>query len=235
MANRKNSFVEGEYYHIFNRGNSRQKIFLDKKDYEHFIKCLFICNSEINFKFRDHIVEKNIDAFDFDRGETLVNIGAWVLMPNHFHLYITINPHRSDLWEKTGKNSISEYMRKLSTAYVTYFNKRHGRSGGLFEGAFKSVQIENDNQAKYLFSYIHLNPIKLIDSTWKINGIKDIKSAIKFLNDYSWSSYRDYQKVIRRENKIIDLSNFPEYFSNIDDFDQEILDWIFPQVRPVGQ
>ncbi len=223
MAIRKNPLVKGEYYHIYNRGNSKQKIFLDKNDYYHFVKCLFICNTYKNFKFRDDIVDAQIDAFDFDRGKPLVSIGAWVLMPNHFHIYLTTNSHMSDMWKK---NNISEFMRKLSTSYSKYFNAKYKRSGGLFEGSFKSVLVSEDTQAKYLFSYIHLNPIKLIDSKWKENGIKNKKVALKFLNLYKWSSYLDYIGVSRKENKILSVPDFPEYFQGVADFDAEILEWI---------
>lgn len=224
MATRKQKFVPGEYYHIYNRGNSKQPLFLDPKDYDHFIKCLFVCNTKKHFKFRDNIKEKNIDAFDFDRGEPLVEIGAWVLMPNHFHIYLTMNPHMSDMWEK---NPVTEFMRKLSTAYVKYFNAKYKRTGGLFEGAFKSTFIETDTQAQYLFSYIHLNPLKLIDPLWKEKGSKiDSIDYTKFLDTYVWSSYIDYKKVIRKENTIINTKAFPPYFLSLKDFNKEILSWI---------
>jgi putative transposase len=233
MATRKHPFVDGEFYHIYNRGNSKQKIFLDKSDYEHFIKCLFVCNTSKSFKFRDDIVDAHIDAFEFDRDEILVSIGAWVLMPNHFHIYITSTSHKSDLWEKS---RISEFMRKLSTAYSKYFNAKYHRTGGLFEGSFKSVLILNDAQAKYLFSYIHLNPIKLIDSKWKEDGIKNKKEALEFLSGYKWSSYLDFQNKDRKESKILQVSDFPKYFNNVKEFDKEIFEWInySPQVRLVG-
>lgn len=226
MATRKHPFVPGQYYHIYNRGNSKQKIFLDNADYRHFIKCLFICNTYKNFKFRDDIVDAKIDTFDFERGPLLISIGAWVLMPNHFHIYITINKrnsHMSDMWKK---NQISEFMRKLLTAYSKYFNAKYSHSGGLFEGPFKSVLVSNDIQAKYLFSYIHLNPIKLINAKWKEDGIKNKKAALKFLANYKWSSHPDYTGVSRKENIILNISDFPKYFSDISDFNKEILDWI---------
>ena len=225
MSNRIVPLVDGEYYHIYNRGNSKQKIFLDEDDYNYFIKCLFCCNTYKNFIFREDIIKQNINAFDFDREETIVSIGAWVLMPNHFHLYI-ITSHKSDLWRKIEKNRISEFMRKVSTAYAKYFNAKYNRTGGLFEGKFKSVHIKNDNQAKYLFSYIHLNPIKLIDSKWKVDGIKDIKKSLEFLIKYKWSSYQDYHHNNRLQFKILDLNNFPKYFSSIKDFDKEIILWL---------
>ena len=57
-------------------------------------------------------------------------------------------------------------MHRVLTAYSKYFNAKYHRTGSLFEGKFKSVHINKDTQAKYLFSYIHLNPLKLIDSKW---------------------------------------------------------------------
>ncbi len=223
MVNRKISFVEGEYYHVYNRGNSKQKIFLNYEDYDRFTKLLFLCNSEINFKFRDDIVEQKIDAWEFDRGEPIVSIGAWVLIPNHFHLYVTISP-RCHLGPE--EDAIAYFMQKLCTAYSMYFNKKYERTGKLFEGVFKSVHIENDEYAKYNFSYIHLNPVKLIDSKWKENGIKDIKKTLKFLDKYKWSSYLDYKGIKRPENKIITRKDFPDYFSNPKIFKEEIFDWL---------
>ena len=91
MSNRKVPFVEGEFYHVYSRGNSKQKIFLDDYDRDRFIKLLYLCNSKININFRNDIVRPDISVWDFDRSEPIVWIGAWVLMPNHFHIYLTIN------------------------------------------------------------------------------------------------------------------------------------------------
>ncbi|MFA4975102.1 MAG: hypothetical protein WC839_00190 [Candidatus Paceibacterota bacterium] len=225
MAYRKASFVEGEFYHIYNRGNSKQKIFLDNHDYDRFIKLLYLCNSEYSIDFREDIVRQGINAWDFDRGESIVSIGAWVLMPNHFHLYLNINPRKQG-FRKVRINEITEFMHKLLTSYSKYFNTKYKRTGGLFEGKFKSVHIEDDNQAKYLFSYIHLNPVKLIDSKWKENGIKNKKQTKDFLNKYIWSSYLDYKGITRSPNKILNKKAFPEYFRNMKDFDFEIGEWL---------
>ncbi|MBU0999213.1 transposase [Patescibacteria group bacterium] len=222
MSNRKIPLVSGEYFHIYNRGNSKQEIFLNEDDRDRFVKLLYLSNSKKRVNFRDDIIDQKIDAWDFKRGETLVSIGAWVLMPNHFHIYIT-SP-KSNLGEN--ENNISEFMRKLLTAYAKYFNTKYKRVGSLYEGTFKSIHIKNDNQAKYLFSYIHLNPIKLIDSKWKENDFCDKNTFLKYLNTYKWSSYNDYRGISREENKILQLSDFPDYFSNIKDFDLEIFSWL---------
>ena len=91
MSIRKVPFVFGEFYHIFSRGNSKQAIFLDDKDRERFTQLFYLCNSKKIVNYRENIVRANISAWDFDRGDTIVAIGAWVLMPNHFHIYITLN------------------------------------------------------------------------------------------------------------------------------------------------
>jgi len=222
MPRRKVPFVPGEYYHIYNRGNSKQIIFFDEKDYERFTKCLYLCNSQKNFNFRDDIVDLKIDSFDFDRGTPIVSIGTWTLMPNHFHLYLTFSPCPG----QGEKNNISDFMHRLSLAYVGYLNRKYKRTGSLFEGPFKAVHVKNDNQARYLFSYHHLNPVKLIQPKWKEEGIKNTKKTLEFLKNYKWSSYLDYKGVKRPEGKIITLEDFPIDFQNTNDFDREILDWL---------
>lgn len=224
MATRKDVFSEGEFYHIYNRGNTKQNIFLDENDRDRFVKLLYLCNSNRGINFREDIIKQKIDAWDFDRGDSIVSIGAWVLMSNHFHLYTT-GCQRATLWQE-GENPVSLFMNKLSTAYSMYFNKKYSRNGSLFEGRFKSVHIENDEQAKYLFSYIHLNPIKLIQEDWREFGIKNKNKAIEFLDKYKWSSYHDYRGVKRLESRIISREAFPDYFESKKLFDDEIFSWM---------
>ncbi len=217
--------VPGEYYHIYNRGNNKAPIFLDDEDRSRFTKLLYLCNSINKINFREDIVEKKIEVWDFERGDQIVSIGAWVLMPNHFHLYIIFSP----LTPKQGfggQNNITHFMSKLCTAYAKYFNKKYNRTGSLFEGKFKSVHVGDDIQAKYLFSYIHLNPIKLIQPDWKEKGIKSKSTAIKFLDTYRWSSYLDFLEIKRNENLILDLKKFPDYFLTKEEFKEEIFEWI---------
>lgn len=223
MSIRKVKLVSNEYYHIYNRGNGKNKIFLDEEDYDRFIKLLYICNSTNKFIFRDNITGQKIDAFDLEREDILVEIGAWVLMPNHFH--ILLSSHRQGLWDK-GINPITVFMQKLSTAYSMYFNKKYKRTGSLFEGKFKSQHANTDVYLKYLFSYIHLNPIKLIQKDWKEKGIINKKQALEFLDQYSYSSYLDFKVEKRIQNKILDLKEFPKYFKNKKSFDKEIFEWI---------
>lgn len=231
MPIREIDFVEGEYYHLYNRGNSKQKIFLDDKDQERFLKLLYLCNSKINIDFREDIVKKKIDAWDFEKGKSVVSICAWVLMPNHFHLYLTPKP---DAWRPArpaeSGNAITYFMHRVLTAYSKYFNAKYKRTGSLFESKFKSVHINKDTQAKYLFSYIHLNPLKLIDPNWSKTGRLASGSIVpkfkEFLSSYKWSSYFDYLEITRPENKILDRINFLNYFESKKSFQKEIFEWI---------
>jgi len=231
MSLRKVSLVTGEYFHVYNRGNSKQEIFLDDEDRERFVKFLFIHNTDKSVRFRDDIIKPRISAWDFEKGNDIVSIGAWTLMPNHFHLYVSsprscLGLEASVNSDSSESNNIGDFMRKVCTSYSMYFNKKYNRTGSLFEAKFKAVHISDEVQAKYLFSYIHLNPIKLIFPNWKDHGIKDKTEALKFLGEYKWSSYLDHKGVKRSENKIIDRKNFVDYFPEVLDFDKEIFDWI---------
>jgi putative transposase len=115
-------------------------------------------------------------------------------------------------------------MRKVSTAYVMYFNKKYSKTGSLFEGKFKSRHIGEENYFNYIFSYVHLNPIKLIQHDWKENGILDRNKASEFLNKYKYSSFQDYFGFERREGRVLDKNSIPEYFlcNNL----KELFKWI---------
>ena len=214
MSIRKVSFALGEYYHLYNRGNSKQKIFHDKQDYERFVGLLYACNSQENFKIFN--TPKGQDLFSLDIRKKLVGIGAYILMPNHFHVLVT----------QIEDNGISKFMQKASTAYVMYYNKKYKRTGGLFEGKFKSQHAGNDRYLKYLFSYIHLNCLKLLFENWKKEGTRDKKKALKYLFDYKYSSYLDYLEFPRAQNKILNIKAFPKYFPDKKSFIKEIFEWV---------
>ena len=81
--------------------------------------------------------------------DTDVSCLAWALMPNHFHLLL-----------KTTETPISSFMRRLLTGHALWFNKRHDRSGHLFQNRFKSVLCQEDIYFLELVRYIHLNPFR---------------------------------------------------------------------------
>lgn len=203
-------FLVGQYYHLYNRGNDKRIIFLDEHDYARFRALLYICNTTDPLDMRNFLDEGKafVEIFSVKRTDTLVDIGAYCLMPNHFHILVR---------EKT-EGGISIFMQKLSTAYSMYFNKRHGRSGSLFEGKFKAKHIDKEAYLNWLFTYIHLNPVKLIDPTWKENGIGNPEKAKKSMDEYHYSSYYDYFIGDRSESVILNKDAFPEHFGQMNDF-----------------
>jgi len=205
-----------EYYHIYNRGTDKRKIFLDDKDYKRFILLLLISNSDKKFQVRDYWNRPWQDIFEINFGSRLVDIGAYCLMPNHFHLLIR---------EKT-EGGISKFLKKILTGYSMYFNLKYKRTGSLFEGVFKAEHIGDDRYLKYLFAYIHLNPIGIVESGWKKKEIGDVVSTKQFLNGYTFSSLLEYQEKIRPESVIINKKVFPEYFKKVADFDSMLNEFI---------
>ncbi len=206
MALRKQSFEIDEFYHLYNRGTEKRKIFLDKRDYEHFLFLMYVCNTTKSIELRN--VGKN-----FDRGETIVDIGAYCLMPNHFHILVR---------EKID-NGISRYIHKLLTSYSMYFNKKYKRTGKLYEGVFKSIHADKDNYLKYLYSYIHLNPAKLVDKNWKENKTKNVSNLLNYIFSYQYSSLKEY---INQKFIILNPSEFPYYFKKPEDHKKELFEWL---------
>jgi putative transposase len=180
------------------------------------MELLFLSNSAYPVDVRQ-IREEMQSIYDFDRGDPLVHVGAYCLMPNHFHILVT----------PAVEGGIQTFMRKVSTGYSMYFNKRYERTGVLFQGRYKSQHADTDVYLKYLFSYIHLNPLKLIEPNWKKMGLKDIHGGKKYLDAYVYSSYLDFlQERARPESLILDISHYPDYFPDKNLFIEEIEDWL---------
>lgn len=205
---RETPFVEGEFYHIYNRGTDKRKIFMSHHDHRRFMTLLYLCNDTKPVNI-DAELEKGRtfpELMDIERDEPLVDIAAYCLMPNHFHILI----------REKEKNNISTFMKKLSTAYSMYFNKKQGRSGSLFESRFKSRHVDNEAYFHYLFAYIHLNPAKLVEPHWKERGVLHVKKFTDFMRTYPYSSYHEYFTDHRKEAAIVNKNVLPDYLQQID-------------------
>ncbi len=167
-----------EYYHIFNRGNNKQLIFLDNRDWIRFLFLIIYLQSPIvfqNFSRQVTYFVKN-RAFNISKkdekeilSERYVKLVNFALMPNHFHLTVY----------ELKEGGIARYMQRILCAYTKYFNTKYKKSGHLFQGPYKAVHIKDDKQLLYLSTYIHRNPRELLE--WK-------NKEHLFL----WSSYQDY-------------------------------------------
>jgi len=193
MPYRKEQFVTDEIYHIVIRGIDENKIFKDIDDHYRGIFSIYEFNNvkpviirdrrkaRVHFKKVLKGAKENPPLF-VDSRDKLVEILAFCFMPNHVHLLV----------KQIKDKGITKFMRKFGTGYGGYFNRKYNRKGYVFQNRFLAVPIKNDNQLKIVFVYIHTNPIALIEPKWKERGIKDPERAIKFLEDYKWSSYPDY-------------------------------------------
>ncbi len=212
-------FSIGEFYHLYNRGVDKRVVFLDIEDYERFITLLYLANNVSSTHISNYKKYQGLalmELLSIEREDTLVDIGAYCLMPNHFHI----------LTHEKIENGVSVFMHKVMTGYTMYFNKKYKRTGALFGGTFKAEHVDSDEYLKYLFSYIHLNPVSLIDSKWKENGISGKKKAENYLNEYQYSSYLDYLSSGRKEKLIINKEAFPEYFTTNAEFSNHISWWL---------
>lgn len=132
-----------QYYHIYNRGVAKQDIFLEASDYYYFLSL-----------FKRHLSsEQAVDSAGrkFANYSQDVELVAYCLMPNHFHLLCYLKQ----------PEGIIKLMRSVMTAYTMYFNKKYGRTGGLYEGVFLASRITNDAYLWHITRYIHLNPMDI--------------------------------------------------------------------------
>ncbi|MEK9184584.1 MAG: transposase [Patescibacteria group bacterium] len=193
----------GEYYHIYNRENKRQPIFLDNRDRARF---LFII-----LHFQSPIIIHNISDYVTNYIKTkhrvfgLTKVGdiissrhveliMFTLMPNHFHLGL----------KEIQEGGISRYMQKVLNAYTKYFNTKYKTSGHLFQGPYQAVHMENNTQLLHLSAYIHKNPKKMKEWSNKID-------------QYPWSSYQDYVKK-NRWNELLKPEIILEQFNSKSDY-----------------
>lgn len=222
MVNRSIPLAYGEFFHVYNRGADKRVIYKDRADYSRFLELLYIANSRDAVTIKDFKKQHPV-LFEIERGEPLVAIGGYCLMPNHFHIILT----------PLVEHGASKFMQKVSTGYSMYFNNRYERTGTLFEGKFKAQHAGRDEYLKYLFAYIHLNPVKLIQSNWKQKGIKDAIQALSYSGSYQYSSLPDYLGMQRPERAIISPDPFPAYFLTAAGNAQNLLEWLnYPEVGP---
>ncbi len=191
MPIKRPRLTNGEIYHIVIRAVEGSKLFRDTRDYLRMIHDIFEFNNDdpVVSTYRQNIrININTSRTVLDvlkerkKRKMLIEILAFCLMPNHVHLLV----------RQIRDNGISKFMRKIGAGYGIYYNNKYKRSGHIFQGKYRIVHIETQEQLKIVFVYIHSNPVSLIVRNWKEEGIKDIEKVIKFLENYRWSSYQDY-------------------------------------------
>jgi REP element-mobilizing transposase RayT len=145
MSIRKTAFVNNEYYHIFNRGVDKRIIFDDKSNLYFFFNRLQTLNTIDTSKNANNNRNRNKELIDND--DKLVDIIAYCLLPNHYHLLV----------KQLTDGGISKFMQRLGTSYTTYYNQINERSGSLFQGKFKANHLIGDYGLSTVATYVNLN------------------------------------------------------------------------------
>ena len=215
---RKQKLVSNNIYHVYNRGVEKRDIFIDDRDYLRFISDMGLFNDihpayNIGFKLRQSAIDVGHQYTCCEN--KLVDILAFCLMPNHYHL----------LLKQKIEDGISKFMKKLGGGYVNYFNVKYQRVGTLFQGKFKSVLMENTSQLLYIPHYIHLNPLDKFMPEWREKKINNKKGAVNFLNSYKWSSYSDYAGKSKFKD-ILEKDILSEYFGGPDEYAKDLNNFI---------
>jgi putative transposase len=209
------TFAPGELYHVYNRGTEKRLIYLEHKDFARFQALMHACNQpgRIEVDFRG----PTSNIFKLRPEKQLVDIAAYCLMPNHFHLLI----------QERDSGGISKYMQKLITGYTMYFNKKSERTGVLFQGKFKAQHVDSDLYLKYLVAYIHLNPAKIIDPSWRDLGSHFPEQIREHLKKYQYSSFREYsEKDPRVESLLVSKELLKSFYDAPTDIASTITDFI---------
>lgn len=144
MARKVIPLVTGEIYHLYNRGADKCPIFKDKEDFLRFYRSMLLFNSQepaVNFSFANAHID------EIKNKVPLVEVHAYSLLNNHFHFLV----------KQVAEGGISEYMKRLTGGYTSYFNEKYERSGVLFQGRYKKVHVTSQEQYQYLFAYVNEN------------------------------------------------------------------------------
>jgi REP element-mobilizing transposase RayT len=218
MATRKTSFSNGEFYHVYNRGVDKRIVFIDRSDVRRFFQ------SMIEFNIVDPIGSLYENSFHRHGGSIpksknrLVNVIAYCLNPNHFHLIL----------EQVVDGGISEFMKRLSGGYTGFFNNKNERSGALFQGRFKAVFVDSNKYLLHVSAYVNLNnrvhqlggsTPKLVESrsSWEEYLNKEIKGICEkeiilgqFRNTFEYEEFAisSLESILQRKEELKDIEKF---------------------------
>jgi len=196
---RKISLSNGEYYHIFNRGVDKRKIFLDKDDFNRFFQSIREFNSldPIGSIYENSFKKSLGDRVSkLDKEGKLVEFISYCLNPNHYHFIL----------EQVADKGIEKFMHRLGVGYTMFFNRKYNRTGALFQGKFKAVHIDSNEYLLYLSAYVNLND--------RVHSLGDRVSKS------SWGEYvgGNDKKEIKDKNNLCKKDIILDQFKNIDEY-----------------
>lgn len=167
-----------EFWHLIGRGVEKRDVVMDDSDRLRFLHDLYIFNDK---NAAPNYVLNARQGSDRKR-DKLVDIHAFCLMRNHYHLLVS----------ERVEGGIPLFMKKLNMGYTKYFNEKYERSGALWQGKYRKQHIARDAHFLYIPYYIHLNPLDYTHPEWRKGEVVHPKSALEVLEKYRWSSHLDY-------------------------------------------
>jgi putative transposase len=234
MTRNPRAFEIGGFYHVVKRAVDGQKIFKNPQDSSRFIFGLefFSDKEHINLwsilgrskGTRGVSDTPRVERLEKKRAQgraPIVEIHAFALMPNHFHLIL----------REIIPSGISLFMQRLS-GYSRYFNEQYKRNGVLFESRFKAVHIKDDIQLNNAFVYVHTNPVALWEKGWKEFEVKNPKTALQKLSEFNQSSYLDY--IAEPRFLFLTTKFFFDFYGNKNKCRMAIEDWVRFKAKNTG-
>ena len=186
-------YEAGAYYHLYNRGVEKRIVFQDDADYKTFLGFLRLYLTAPHLPGDSRKVARPISK-PLNNFQGNIILLAYCLMPNHFHLLVKQNQ----------EDGINHFMRSLMAQYVRYFNTKYQRIGSLFQGPYKAVKVESEEQFVYLSKYIHRNPLDL-------PAFRETPGRLDKLENYKFSSYGNYLNLFQQS--WVSCSDILSYFS----------------------
>ncbi|MDQ3075515.1 MAG: transposase [bacterium] len=204
---RKQTIVTNEYYHIYNRGVDKRDVFNNKEDLERFIESIKEFNQvEVVNSIRDLKKSRTGQPAPeaLARKEPLVAFVGYCINPNHFHFML----------KQLVDGGAAKFMQKLQAGYTSYFNLKNKRTGSLFQGAFKSHYISNDDYLRRLLGYVNKNH--------KVHTIPKEKYYLVFAgeneyknNEFEIISKHEGEKILESFGGIYEFENHCEEIVSI--------------------
>ena len=174
---------------------------------------LVLVNDEKPVEVQQLMREYTIPELLKQKRKPLVSIDSFCLMPNHYHF----------LMKEITENGISKFMHKVGTGYSLYFNLQNERSGSLFEGTYKAKHIEDDRYLKYLFEYIHINPLRQSLEDGSLVTDELLKKIIENPNT-SLRAYAGAEKG-RLAEAVLNQADFYSLFASFEEHIERLLQW----------